>query len=89
MNLKLSPDTFVPRKKIWILIQNKDYSDARSGKALQTLKDMTNADEKVKAVVEGIKNLGAIDSEIRSYENASRNDFAAIFDELTEEVRLD
>ena len=45
--LKLSPDTFIPRKKIWVIVQNKDYSLARSSKSLKTLNDMNDADEKV------------------------------------------
>ena len=87
--LKLSPDTFIPRKKIWVIVQNKDYSLARSSKSLKTLNDMNDADEKVQSVIDGIHNLGAVDADIRLYENATRKDFVGIFDQLTLEVRLE
>ena len=32
--LKLSPNTFIPRKKIWIIVSNWDYSKARKNESL-------------------------------------------------------
>mmetsp|Transcript_1781 Transcript_1781/g.2524 ORF Transcript_1781/g.2524 Transcript_1781/m.2524 type:complete len:122 (+) Transcript_1781:18-383(+) len=87
--LKLSPSTFIPRKKIWVIVANSDYSLARQSKSLKSLHDLTEADEKVQAVLNGIKNMGANDNEIRVYENTSRKDLIQIFEQLTSEVRLE
>ena len=84
--LKLSPDTFIPRKKIWVIVANKDYSKARSNKSLRALRDISDAEEKVHAVKEGIINLGAQDEDIRVYENITRKAFIQLFEGLNNEV---
>ena len=70
--LKLSPDTFIPKKKIWIIVKNKDYSTARKNQSLKALRDISDADEKVQAVLQGIKCLGAKQNDITVLENAKR-----------------
>ena len=87
--LKLSPTTFIPRKKIWVIVQNSDYSMARQSKSLKTLYDITDAQEKVNAIKDGIKNMGGTEHEIRHYHNATCKDLVQLFDGLNEEVRLE
>ena len=87
--LKLSPTTFIPRKKIWVIVQNSDYSLARQSKSLKTLYDVADAQEKVNAIKEGISNMGGTEQEIRIYKNATRKDLVQIFDGLNQEVRLE
>ena len=56
---------------------------------MKALRDITDADEKVDAVLEGIRNLGAQDDEIRLHRNESRKNFISMFEKLNEEVLLE
>ena len=56
---------------------------------MKALRDITDADEKVNAVLEGIRNLGAKDDEIRLHRNESRKNFISMFEKLNEEVLLE
>ena len=56
---------------------------------MKALRDITDADEKVNAVLEGIRNLGAQDDEIRLHRNESRKNFISMFEKLNEEVLLE
>ena len=65
------------------------YSLARQSKSLKTLYDIADAQEKVNAIKEGIKNMGGTEHEIRIYHNACRKDLVQLFDGLNQEVRLE
>lgn len=84
--LNLSPETLIPRKKIWIIVANSEYSKARSNQSLSALREMKDVAEKVHAVKEGIMNLGGQENDIRFYENISRKHFTTLFENLNNEV---